>query len=200
MTKILNTSFSDLYYEKLINGGLQEDPDQKAAVKKMQLVFEQIESFYQTSSGFSLNQFFSITSDSEKPDIKGIYLWGGVGRGKTHLLDMFYDSLSFENKLRLHFHRFMQLIHESLEELRDFELPLSKIAKDFSKKYRVICLDEIFVVDITDAMLLGELFKHLIEKGVTLLFTSNIEPSEQYKNFLQRARFLHAIDFLVKHS
>ncbi|MBF0265873.1 MAG: cell division protein ZapE, partial [Gammaproteobacteria bacterium] len=107
-------------------------------------------------------------------------------------------SLSSDKKLRVHFHKLMQIIHESLEKLEDSKNSIATIAKNFAKQYWLICMDEIFVADITDAMLLAELFKHLIENGVVLLFTSNIAPQDLYKGGLQRARFLPAIDLIEK--
>jgi cell division protein ZapE len=198
MTTITNTLFISLYQNKLDNDELETDKEQEIVVNKMQQAIEQIEFCYQSRSDFNIKDIFSFSTDKSIQQVQGIYLWGGVGRGKTHLLDMFYDSLSFEKKLRLHFHRFMQIIHESIEQLGDAEEPLKLIAKDMAKKHHVICLDEMLVVDITDAMLLAELFKHFIENGMTLLFTSNLPPSELYKNGLQRARFLPTIDLIEK--
>ncbi len=125
--------------------------------------------------------------------VQGLYLWGGVGRGKTYLMDTFFDALPGEQKLRAHFHRFMHRIHRELDELKGTRDPLLVIAKQMAQQYRVICFDEFFVSDITDAMLLGTLFEALFKEGVVLVATSNIVPDDLYKNGLQRARFLPAI-------
>jgi cell division protein ZapE len=130
----------------------------------------------------------------------GLYFWGGVGRGKTYLMDLFFECLPVERKLRLHFHRFMQRIHNELTRLQGEQNPLVKIADDLSKSCSVICLDEFFVKDITDAMILAGLLEALFERGVVLVTTSNIEPSGLYKDGLQRARFLPAIALLEKHT
>ncbi len=132
-------------------------------------------------------------SREKNSKVQGLYLWGGVGRGKTYLMDTFFDALPGEQKLRAHFHRFMHRIHRELDELKGTRDPLLVIAKQMAQQYRVICFDEFFVSDITDAMLLGTLFEALFKEGVVLVATSNIVPDDLYKNGLQRARFLPAI-------
>lgn len=134
------------------------------------------------------------------PAVRGLYLWGGVGRGKTWLMDCFYDGLPLEQKLRLHFHRFMHEVHALLKRLPEEQDPLARVADQFRERARVICFDEFFVSDITDAMLLGNLFGHLFARGATLVATSNVPPDELYRNGLQRARFLPAIRMLKQHT
>jgi cell division protein ZapE len=131
--------------------------------------------------------------------VRGLYLWGGVGRGKTYLMDIFFHALPLDGKLRLHFHRFMKRVHDELKALRDRQDPLPLVAERLTENTRIICLDEFFVSDITDAMLLGGLLKALFERGVTLVTTSNIPPDELYRDGLQRARFLPAIELLKTH-
>jgi cell division protein ZapE len=143
--------------------------------------------------------FFSIFKAKSEPLLlapKGLYLWGGVGQGKTYLMDIFYDSLPFKEKQRTHFHRFMQKVHKQLGEIKNVEDPLQKVADGISQRCRVLCFDEFFVSDITDAMLLGRLFEALFKRGICLVATSNIEPDGLYKDGLQRARFLPAIEAL----
>jgi len=123
-------------------------------------------------------------------------LWGSVGIGKTFLMDCFYESLPFKNKLRLHFHSFMQHVHQALKKHQGEQDPLKNIAKELSQETLVICFDEFFVSDITDAMLLGRLLKALFLEGVSLVATSNVTPDELYKNGLQRSQFLPAIALL----
>jgi cell division protein ZapE len=130
---------------------------------------------------------------------RGLYFWGGVGRGKTYLMDLFYQSLPFKNKQRSHFHRFMQSVHEQLKKHADQADPLDAIADRIAAKTRIICFDELFVSDIADAMLLGKLFTNLFVRGVTLVATSNIPPDGLYKDGLQRARFLPAIKQIKEH-
>lgn len=132
--------------------------------------------------------------------IKGVYLWGGVGRGKTYLMDTFFECLAWQEKRRTHFHSFMQTIHRDLKGLRDLQRPLEVVAERMAKEARVLCLDEFHVGDIADAMLLGNLLKALFARGVTLVATSNEPPERLYWNGLQRERFLHAIDLLLRHT
>jgi cell division protein ZapE len=158
----------------------------------------------------ALNQvFLSLTGNKrprwlprvfQTPASHGLYLWGGVGRGKTWMMDLFHDTLPFDGKLRLHFHRFMARVHEELRARAHESEPLPDIARQWSKKYRVLCLDEFYVADIADAMLLAGLFEALFEQGVTLVTTSNIPPDELYRDGLQRARFLPAIDLIKRHT
>lgn len=130
---------------------------------------------------------------------KGVYMWGGVGRGKTFLMDLFYSSLPFEQKTRMHFHRFMKRVHSELKRFQGSQDPLAKIAKSFSKQYYVLCFDEFHVSDIADAMILAELFKALFYHGVVVVATSNIEPNDLYHNGLQRDKFLPTIDLIYHH-
>jgi cell division protein ZapE len=129
---------------------------------------------------------------------RGIYLHGGVGRGKTFLVDLLHDSLAPELRLRLHFHRFMGRVHAELGKLRHTSDPLKLVAERFAER-PLLCLDEFFVQDIADAMILAELLKHLVRFGGTLVTTSNIPPRELYKDGLQRAKFLPAIAFIERH-
>jgi cell division protein ZapE len=131
---------------------------------------------------------------------RGLYVWGGVGRGKTWLMDLFFQSLPFKEKQRHHFHRFMQFVHDELKKQSDQPDPLELVADKVAKKTRVLCFDELFVADIADAMLLGTLFRALFDRGVTLVATSNSPPDDLYKEGLQRARFLPAIKLLKEHT
>ncbi len=142
--------------------------------------------------------FFDKKSIKSAPE-KGIYFWGGVGRGKTYVMDLFYHSLPFENKSRMHFHRFMHRVHGELKRLDGHENPLLLVAEMLAKESCVLCFDEFFVSDITDAMILATLFDALFAKGVCLVATSNVEPCHLYLNGLQRARFLPMIGLIEKH-
>jgi len=130
---------------------------------------------------------------------RGLYLWGGVGGGKTYLVDTFFECLPFAQKQRMHFHRFMNRIHQELGQLKQQSDPLPLIADKLAAQTRLLCFDEFFVSDITDAMLLGTLLQALFERGVTLVATSNIPPDQLYRNGLQRARFVPAIEAITRH-
>lgn len=132
--------------------------------------------------------------------LRGAYFWGSTGRGKTWLMDSFYACLDFPERHRLHFHRFMRDIHQQLSELSHTADPLKVIAAQWAGKYRLICLDEFHVSDIGDAMILGGLLDALFKQGLTLVTTSNIPIDDLYKNGLQRARFLPAIELLKQHT
>ncbi len=144
--------------------------------------------------------FLDRLLNKKTPPIKGLYIWGGVGRGKTYLMDHFYDALPFKEKRRTHFHNFMQGIHNELKSLSKTTDPLNIVASRIASEIRVLCLDEFHVNDIGDAMLLAGILKALFENQVTLITTSNIAPDELYKNGLQRERFLPAIALLNEHT
>jgi cell division protein ZapE len=130
---------------------------------------------------------------------RGVYLWGGVGRGKTLLMDFFESTLGDVPRERTHFYRFMRQVHADLREAGNRIDPLDAVAQRFAERERVICLDEFFVADIADAMILGGLIEGLLRHGVTLVATSNVAPQSLYKDGLQRQRFLPAIALIEAH-
>lgn len=132
--------------------------------------------------------------------VSGAYLWGGVGIGKTFLMDCFYTTIPFKEKMRMHFYQFMQFVHQQLKVHQGESDPLQVIARELSQKTMLLCFDELFVSDITDAMLLGRLFKALFMQGVCLVATSNTKPDDLYKNGLQRKQFLPAIALIKRHT
>lgn len=131
--------------------------------------------------------------------VRGIYLWGGVGRGKTFLVDEFFAELPLREKRRVHFHRLMHEIHARLRRHRDLASPLVRVADDIANAARILCIDEFVVTDIADAMILAGLLEQVFRRGVTLVATSNQPPSELYRGGLQRARFEPAIALIGKH-
>ena len=131
---------------------------------------------------------------------KGIYLWGGVGRGKTYLMDLFYQTLEVPLKRRIHFHRMMSDVHRRLKNYENTEDPLDQVAADIASETTVLCFDEFFVSDIGDAMILARLLDGLFRRGVVLVATSNSHPRSLYKDGLQRQRFIPAIDLIEQHT
>ena len=184
---------SDLLKKKIIF-----DSSQEMVINQLQILFDNINNkkkkkniFYQIKE--KIKKIFNTKKNKKE---KGIYLWGKVGRGKTYLTDLFYDSLTIKNKSRLHFHRFMKKIHSELTSLSGEKNPLKKIAKNLSKNNEVICLDELYVSDITDAMILVRLLKQIFEEEIILIINSNIDPPNLYKNGLQRQHFIPAINLI----
>ncbi|MCT7940671.1 MULTISPECIES: cell division protein ZapE [Shewanella] len=155
----------------------------------------------QTEALQALDALFQQLHSAEiATHIKGLYLWGDVGRGKTFLMDLFYHSMVNTPKLRLHFHRFMAMVHQRLNQTYGIREPLTYIAKDIAKQYRLICFDEFFVTDIGDAILLARLFDTLFAEGVVLVATSNIPINNLYKGGLQRDRFMPTIGLLKQYT
>ncbi|MDP7591637.1 MAG: cell division protein ZapE [Litorilituus sp.] len=192
----------DKYKQDLAQDDFLFDAAQEDAVKHLQRLYEDLQVKPVAVSGFKkvLNRWKKVYAKPEMNPVKGLYFWGGVGRGKTYLVDTFYDCLPFENKMRVHFHRFMHRVHQELKGLTGQSDPLKIIAKKFAQETCIICFDEFFVSDITDAMILGTLFEELFAHHVTLVATSNIIPDQLYRNGLQRARFLPAIKLINKHT
>lgn len=190
---------TEAYRTTLQHNGFVADRAQQRAVDALQLLYGELLANSASSLGAIKRAFCRLTGCRLHP-VKGLYIWGGVGRGKTWLMNLFYESLPFEEKLRLHFHHFMLDVHEKLASLPRQKNPLSLVARDYADRYRVICLDEFIVTNITDAMLLSGLLQALFRNGVTLVATSNRVPDDLYKNGLQRERFLPAIDLIRQHT
>jgi cell division protein ZapE len=171
------------------------DPAQERAVRHLQRLYDDL-----VASEVARPGLLSKLLRKKVEPIKGLYFWGGVGRGKTYLVDTFYEALPIKQKMRTHFHRFMQRVHHELDQRKGEKNPLSLVARQFADEARVICFDEFFVSDITDAMILGTLMEELFANGVTLVATSNIVPDGLYKDGLQRARFLPAIALLNQYT
>jgi cell division protein ZapE len=188
------------YQAQIDSGVLTPDPAQADAVNLLETLAQTLQRPRPESSIFTrVTKRFFKSQEALEP-VQGLYLWGGVGRGKTHLCDLFFDSVEIEDKIRLHFHRFMQRVHNDLKALGQVENPLQLVADQWAKRVRLLVLDEIHVNDITDAMLLGGLMTELFKRGVTLVTTSNVPPSGLYKDGLQRAQFIPAIEQIELHT
>lgn len=179
-----------VYLQKVKDLGLTPDSLQIEAIKDLQEIIKQINTKKAPKFNFFNKAIYS--------HIKGLYMWGGVGRGKTFIMDMFYENLPTQKKLRQHFSHFMKNVHAQLRNHQGKKNPISRVAYDMAKQTQVICFDEFFVEDIADAMILGNMFTELFKLGVVLVATSNIEPRGLYKNGLQRELFIPAIDILVE--
>ncbi|MGP4131133.1 cell division protein ZapE [Pantoea tagorei] len=193
------------YEQALSQGDFKPDDVQRDAITRLDAVQRALLARQpeQPASGKGLFGRLSRLMGKEKTDaqapVRGLYMWGGVGRGKTWVMDLFFQSIPGNRKLRLHFHRFMLRVHEELTQLQGQSDPLLIIADRFKAETDILCFDEFFVSDITDAMLLGTLMEALFARGITLVATSNIPPDELYRNGLQRARFLPAIEQIKQH-
>jgi cell division protein ZapE len=189
---------SDLYQQHVTRPDFDEDPAQHKAMDFFDRLHDDLahKIKQENSPGFHIRNLLGTTPTP----VTGLYLWGGVGRGKTWMMDLFFDALPYPEKIRLHFHHFMRAVHDQLSLLKGHRNPLRLIARNFAKKYRLLCLDEFHVSDITDAMLLYGLLDALFQQGVSLVATSNLAPDELYKNGLQRERFIPAIELIKKHT
>ncbi|AYD45388.1 cell division protein ZapE [Yersinia rochesterensis] len=194
-----------LYQQAIDAGDYQSDDVQRRTVARLDTLYQELNQRQSTPAvnvGIRGRLSRLLGRGASKTPIRpaqGLYMWGGVGRGKTWLMDMFFHSLPGERKLRLHFHRFMLRVHQELTTLQGHENPLEIIADGFKAQTDVLCFDEFFVSDITDAMLLATLLEALFARGITLVATSNIPPDDLYRNGLQRARFLPAIELIKQY-
>ncbi len=179
------------YTADLQREGFASDAAQAEAVNALQALYEEL---------IAKPPKRGLTSGRLRyPPVKGLYFWGGVGRGKTYLMDLFYEALPFSRKRRTHFHRFMLDVQERRQRYPNLRDPLALVAEEIANETRVLCFDEFFVSDIADAMILGRLMQALFAKGVTLVTTSNIAPDGLYKDGLQRQNFLPAIAVMKAH-
>ena len=188
-----------IYQSRIDAGFLQPDPAQREVVEHLQALLQRLTSPPPDGTGRSLTRRLGRKRRDQAP-ARGLYIWGGVGRGKTWLMDLFYQQLPIEDKGRIHFHRFMRQVHQQMDKLQGVRDPLVQVAARLRQRTRVLCLDEFIVNDIGDAMILAQLLNALIEQGVTLVTTSNTVPDKLYQNGIQRASFLPAIALLEKHT
>ncbi len=187
------------YLERLADVGYSADPAQLAVMDELaRIEYDLTHMKAPEASGGFLSRLLK-KAPQPVAQVRGLYVFGTVGRGKTFLMDLFCEHIS-ENAqvetLRLHFHHFMKRVHDELRAIKNQQDPLILVAEQFAERYRILCLDEFMVTDITDAMLLYGLLKHLTDRGVIIVTTSNITPDDLYKNGLQRERFLPAIPLI----
>jgi cell division protein ZapE len=185
--------------EETAAGRLEPDASQLHAAARLDALSAQLLEQSQSLSHKLRSQLRRLAPQTAEAPATGLYLWGGVGRGKTMLMDLFYASLRPQLGERTHFYRFMRQVHAELRKIKDRADPLDTVAEHLAARFRVLCLDEFFVADIADAMILAGLFAGLFRRGVTLVATSNTPPEELYKDGLQRQRFLPAIDLIQSH-
>ena len=191
-----NTAFTPIspaerYAQALASGQFLPDQEQAQAVHELDRVWQELIQRFKASKK-AFRRFRRQTAP------KGVYMWGGVGRGKTWLMDQFYDSVPFRRKTRMHFHHFMQYVHRELNKLSGQRNPLDLVADQIYKEAVVICFDVFFVSNVTDAMILSDLFQKLFTRGITLVATSNIAPDGLYKNGIHRDRFIPTIEMVKK--
>lgn len=187
----MNLTPEQQYQHDLQDPSFHDDPSQANAICALQRLYQQL--MRQAHRQTGLQKLFN-----KRKAIKGLYLWGGVGTGKSYLMNTFYNCLTFSQKKRLHFHEFMRQVHYDLAQLQGAKNPLDIVAKNWAKQCYVLCFDEFYVKDIADAMLLGNLLIALFKQGVCLVATSNRQPNDLYERGLQRERFLPAIKILIR--
>ncbi len=191
--KVAAQGMLDAYLGLLDSRGFVADAAQMAAANALQALYTNLLHF-KVNRGSTLKRLLN----PPKPP-KGVYFWGGVGRGKSFLMDCFYDSVPYRRKKRIHFHAFMQQIHRDLEKFKGEPDPMLKLAEQIGRETRLLCFDEFHVSDIADAMILGRLMEGLFNQGVILVMTSNYPPAMLYPNGLHRESFLPTIALLEKH-
>ncbi|MBS0455885.1 MAG: AFG1 family ATPase [Proteobacteria bacterium] len=184
------------YAQGVATGAWVADPAQQAALAELDRIHDRLLAAQVVRSG-ALGRLLARLHRS--PPVRGLYLWGAVGRGKTFLTELLFEHIRLTAKRRLHFHRFMAQVQARLRDLHGVRDPLRVVAADLARQARLLVLDECIVTDIGDAMLLGHLLECLFDQGVTLVVTSNIAPSDLYKDGLQRSQFLPAIAAIERH-
>lgn len=186
------------YLELIASGRYEKNAHQLEIIEQLERIYQELR--LRLKSKFYWKNLLTFNFFSRNKLVKGLYVYGGVGIGKTWLMDIFFNELPHDQALRMHFHRFMQKIHQELKQAQGQKNPLDYIVKRLAKKIKVLCFDEFFVLDIADAMILGNLLKALFSHGITLVTTSNVNPEDLYKNGISRENFLPAIDLIKQHT
>ncbi|MDR0564868.1 MAG: AFG1 family ATPase [Azoarcus sp.] len=182
----------DAYHHQLLARGYTADPAQRAAAARLQKLYSELLAF----KAARRTKLRKMLIHPHEP--KSVYLWGGVGRGKSFLMDCFFDTVPYRRKRRTHFHAFMQEVQNDLRRFNHLPDPLQKIAARIAAQTRLLCFDEFHISDIADAMILGRLLEALFERGVIFVMTSNYPPDGLYPDGLMRVNFLPAIEMLKK--
>ncbi|PVB61418.1 cell division protein ZapE [Labrenzia sp. 011] len=202
----VNRAMSARYDALIASGEISEDPVQRQAVRQLDLLNTRLAETRLASKKSSLGWLFANKKNQLWLAVQGLYMWGGVGRGKTMLMDLFYEVTVIRRKRRVHFHEFMTDVHERIHAHRQAHKrgevkgddPIPPVAAQIAEETRLLLFDEFAVTDIADAMILGRLFTQLFERGVIVVATSNVEPSKLYKDGLNRQLFLPFIEMLAK--
>jgi cell division protein ZapE len=184
------STVTEIYHQTLAERGYQADPAQLRAVAALQRCQDEWIAYKARRSN-------AITKMLVRPALpRGVYMYGGVGRGKSFLMDSFFQAVPLQRKTRLHFHEFMREVHRELQELKGIPNPLDELGKRIARRFRLICFDEFHVADVTDAMILHRLLDAMYANRVSIITTSNFHPDELYPNGLHRDRILPAIELL----
>jgi cell division protein ZapE len=187
------TTVTELYQQTLTERGFKADAAQLRAIEALQRCQDEWIAYKSRRSN-------AVTKLLVRPPIpRGVYMYGGVGRGKSFLMDCFFQAVPLTRKTRLHFHEFMREVHRELQELKGIADPLEELGKRIARRFRLICFDEFHVADVTDAMILHRLLDALFRNRVSIVTTSNFHPDELYPNGLHRDRILPAIELLKTH-
>ncbi|GAA5183233.1 cell division protein ZapE [Niveibacterium umoris] len=182
----------DAYESLLKSRGYKADVAQRGAIARLQALYNDLLAF----KAVRRSRLRKLIFNPHPP--RSVYLWGGVGRGKSFIMDCFFDAVPYQRKRRVHFHAFMREVHESLRSFKDSEDPLIQVAERIARQTRLLCFDEFHVSDIADAMILGRLLDALFQRGVIFVMTSNYPPDGLYPNGLQRQNFLPTIDLIKR--
>ncbi len=184
------TTVTEIYHQTLAERGYQADPAQLRAVAALQRCQDEW-------AAYKARRNNALTKMLVRPPLpRGVYMYGGVGRGKSFLMDSFFHAVPLVRKTRLHFHEFMREVHRELQELKGIQNPLDELGKRIARRFRLICFDEFHVADVTDAMILHRLLDSMFANRVSIVTTSNFHPDGLYPNGLHRDRILPAIELL----